>query len=171
LLFNDDFTKALLDRQNDFIGEDWSQLYQWHLWQTGEKSNAGLPEAFVNNCRQAFTRPDTKSSSLQKDVISQLTSLGMNPVEEYETPSGYKLDALIEIDGKKVGVEVNGPSHFIESQPNGPTLLKRRQVETIDKIPLVFVPVWEWIKLGKERETKKKNLLSLLQVSGHSKVG
>jgi hypothetical protein len=161
-LFNDEFPNTLLDRQNDFTDEDLSQLYQWHLWQTGEKSNAGLPEAFVNKCRQAFTSQDTRSSSFQKDVVLELAALNLDPVEEYETPSGYKLDALIEMNGKMVGVEVDGPTHFVERQPNGPTLLKRRQVETIDKIPLVSVPYWEWEKIGKDRGKKQKYLQSLL---------
>jgi hypothetical protein len=87
----------------------------------------------------------------------------MNPLEEYETPSGYKLDALIEINGKMVGVEVDGPFHFINKQPNGRTLLKRRQVETIDKIPLVSVPYWEWDKLYKDRDKKQKYLKALVE--------
>jgi hypothetical protein len=161
-LFNDAFTKALSDRQDCFTDENLSQLYQWHLWQTGEKSNAGLPQAFVNKCRQAFTSQDTRSSSFQKDVVLELAALNLDPVEEYETPSGYKLDALIEMNGKMVGVEVDGPTHFVERQPNGPTLLKRRQVETIDKIPLVSVPYWEWEKIGKDRGKKQKYLQSLL---------
>jgi hypothetical protein len=162
LLFNDAFTKALADFQDEFIVEALCQLYQWHLWQTGEKSNAGLPESLLNKCHHTFSRTDTKSSSLQKDVVLQLTALDMNPVEEYETPSGYKLDALIEIHGKNIGVEVDGPFHFIGRQPNGQTTLKRRQVETIDEIPLVSVPYWEWDKFGKDRDKKQKYLQSLL---------
>eukprot|EP00956_Cyclotella_meneghiniana_P038966 scaffold163480_cov58-Cyclotella_meneghiniana.AAC.1 len=93
---------------------------------------------------------DTRSSSLQKDVVSELTSIGFNLVEEYLTKNGYIIDALVEISGKKVGVEVDEPSHFIRRRPNGWTLLKPRQVESIDRISLVSVPYWEWINLGKD---------------------
>jgi hypothetical protein len=163
LLFNEAFTKALLGRQSNFIDENLRQLYQWHLWQTGEKSNSGLPESFLNKCHQAFIAAETTSSSLQKDVVLELAALGMNPVEEYETPSGYKLDALIEINGKKVGVEVDGRFHFIGRQPNGSTLLKRRQVSNIDKIPLVSVLYWEWNELGKDRDKRRKYLKALFE--------
>jgi hypothetical protein len=53
---------------------------------------------------------------------------------------------LIEIHGKNIGVEVDGPSHFINKQPNGP----------IDKIPLVSVPYWEWDKFGKDRDKETR---------------
>jgi hypothetical protein len=163
LLFNDAFTKALAGFQDEFIVEALSQLYQWHLWQTGEQSNSGLPESFLHKCHQAFIAADTASSSLQKDVVLELAALNLDPLEEYETPSGYKLDALIEINGKKVGVEVDGPSHFINKQPKGSTLLKRRQVITIDEISLVSVPYWEWDKLGKDSDKKRKYLNALFE--------
>jgi hypothetical protein len=48
LLFNDKFTNTLSDRQNDFTDENLWQLYQWHLWQTGEISNTGLSESLLD---------------------------------------------------------------------------------------------------------------------------
>ena len=88
--------------------------------------------------------------------------MGLNPVEEYLTTSGYRLDALIEIGGKKVGIEVDGPSHFIDRRPIGSTVLKHRQVVAIDRIPLVSVPYWEWDKLKKDRNIKQQYLQQLL---------
>ena len=81
------------------------------------------------------------------------------------TQSGYRLDAVVEINGKKVGVEVDGPFHFIGRNPNGSTILKHRQVTTLDDIPVVSVPYWEWDKLGKHgknSDKKEKYLRDLL---------
>eukprot|EP00956_Cyclotella_meneghiniana_P007358 scaffold10020_cov60-Cyclotella_meneghiniana.AAC.1 len=162
-LFNSAFRQELLNRQNEFIGENLSQLYQWHLWQTKENSDDGLPDSLRDKCKQMFSSADTRSSALQKDVVSELTSIGLNPVEEYLTESGYSIDALVEINGKKVGIEVDGPSHFVGRQPKGHTFLKRRQVESIDQISLISVPYWEWNKLGKDRDKKRKYLQSILK--------
>jgi len=74
--------------------------------------------------------------------------------------SGYRIDALVEVNGKTVGIEVDGPSHFIGSSKSAlaRTILKRRQVPAIDRIELVSVPYWEWNKLGKD-EVKKQEYL------------
>jgi hypothetical protein len=61
------------------------------------------------------------------------------------------LNALVKVDGNKVGIEVDGPFHFIGRSVNGNTVLKRRQIKAIDKIPLVSVPYWEWNKLVKDQ--------------------
>jgi hypothetical protein len=53
---------------------------------------------------------------LQDDVVSVLSSIGMLPEEEVLTASGYRLDALVEVNGMKVGIEVDGPSHFINRE-------------------------------------------------------
>eukprot|EP00956_Cyclotella_meneghiniana_P015281 scaffold23234_cov67-Cyclotella_meneghiniana.AAC.1 len=164
-LFSSAFRQELLDRQNNFIDQNLRQLYQWHLWQTKEKSDYGLPDFLCEQCKQTFSSSDTTSSALQKDVVAELKSIGLNPVEEYLTESGYSIDALVEINGTKVGIEVDGPSHFIGRKPNGRTLLKRRQVESIDKISLVSVPYWEWGKLGKDRDKKQKYLQPLLKMT------
>ena len=164
-LFSSAFCQELLDRQNDFIDEHLSQLYQWHLWLTKERSNDALPESLRDRCKHLLLSADTTSSAFQNDVVSELTSIGLNPVEEYLTESGYSIDALVEINGNSVGVEVDGPSHFIGRQPNGATVLKRRQVKSIDRLSLVSVPYWEWNKLRKDRDKKQKYLQSLLKLT------
>ena len=161
--FNDDLKRILLDRSIEFNVEDMVQLYQWHLWQTGEKYNEGLPTFFEDKCRGAFLSMDFTSSSLQKDVLMELDSMGLKPVEEYLTPSGYSLDALIEINGTQIGVEVDGPYHFIGKTLDGSTLLKQRQILSIDKLPLVSLPYWEWNELGTDRDRKQQYLRSLLE--------
>jgi hypothetical protein len=151
LFREDNFAKALLDRKQDFNSLSLCQLHQWHLWQTHEKSNAGLPGVLVECCHSTFANSDNKLSSVQKNVNSELASMGLNPVERYLTSSGYKLDALVQINDTKVGLEVYGPYDFIGRKPIGGTLLKRRQVIAIDKISLVSVSYWEWDELDGDR--------------------
>ena len=40
----------------------------------------------------------------------------------------------MEANGNKIGIEVDGPSHFVGRKPTGSTLLKYRQVNTLDEI-------------------------------------
>jgi hypothetical protein len=58
--------------------------------------------------------------------------------------SGYRLDAYVMANGVNVGVKVDGPSHFTGYLPNGHTILKRRQVPSIDGAVIASVPYWEW---------------------------
>ncbi|KAL7427211.1 hypothetical protein ACHAXM_000743 [Skeletonema potamos] len=67
--------------------------------------------------------------------------------------SGYRMDAIVEVNGngKTIGIEVDGPFHFIGKVPS------------IDGIDLVSVPYWEWNKLGKD-EVKKQVYLLVLEL-------
>jgi hypothetical protein len=89
-----------------------------------------------------------------------LSSIDMPPEEEVLTASGYCLDALVEVNGTKVGIEVDGPSHFINREATGSTLLKRRQVSTLDGICIVSVPYWEWDEFGRDRAKRQEYLRS-----------
>jgi hypothetical protein len=159
------FGKALHDKKQDFNAAHLRQLYQWHLWQTHEKSNAGLPGVLVECCHSTFVNSDNKLSSFQKNVISELAFVGLNSVEKYLTLSGYKLDALVQINDTKIGIEIDGPHDFIGGKPIGGTLLKRRQVMAIDKIPLVIVSRWKWDKLDGDRSRHQQYLQSILKVN------
>ncbi|KAL7425645.1 hypothetical protein ACHAXM_000116 [Skeletonema potamos] len=78
--------------------------------------------------------------------------------------SGYRIDAIVEVNGTTVGIEVDGPSHFTGKggSPTGSTILKRRQVPSIDGIELVSVPYWEWDMLGKNEVKKQAYVRKLL---------
>ncbi len=99
---------------------------------------------------------------MQDDVISELKSVGLEPEEEVLTKSGYRLDAVVGVNGKKIGIEVDGPSHFVGRKPAGSTILKHRQVTKLDEFPIVSVPYWEWNELGKDRSKKRQYLQKLL---------
>jgi len=45
---------------------------------------------------------------------------------------------------------VDGPSHFINREATGSTLLKRIQENNLNDIRIVSVPYWEWNELGKD---------------------
>jgi hypothetical protein len=162
LLFNTDFVATLQAKANDFVPANLSQLHQWQLWQDEIKSGINLPPALREKCRQAFDLRLPQPSRLQDDVVSVLSSIGMSPEEEVLTPTGYRLDAFVKVNGTKVGIEVDGPSHFMNREPTGSTFLKRRQVNNLDDIRIVSVPYWEWNKLGKDRAKKQEYLRSKL---------
>ena len=166
LIFDENFIEELC-KQSQMKTIDYHALrplYQWHLWRVGEKKKPGLPQQLRMNCRKAFfkSNQNTQSSNFQDDVIEQLNSLGLKPVQGYFTRTGYSLDALVKINGKKVGIEVDGPCHFVGRRPNSSTKLKRRLIKANDRFKVVSVPYWEWNRQGKNQIKKKKYLRSLL---------
>jgi hypothetical protein len=163
-LFNDDFISKCIERKDGFEAKELCQLHQWHLWQTKEKSRACLPDELQDRCYNVFISEDPRPSKLQDDVIAQLSSIGLEPKEEVIMDSGYRIDAIVEVNGTTVGIEVDGPSHFTGKggSPTGSTILKRRQVPSIDGIELVSVPYWEWDKLGKNEVKKQAYVRKLL---------
>ncbi|KAL7530256.1 hypothetical protein ACHAXR_003391, partial [Thalassiosira sp. AJA248-18] len=163
-LFDGHFTNVLLEKMNRFNVAECSQLYQWHLWQKEEKGNIGLPQVFQERCYEAFFPDETQVSVLQRGVVAVLHSMGLKPKEEQLTQRGFSLDATVEVNGRKVGVEVDGPSHFIGRKPTGSTALKRRQIANVEGIMLVSVPYWKWDELGQDRRKKQNYLRSLLGV-------
>lgn len=74
--------------------------------------------------------------------------------------SGYRIDALVDVNGKTIGVEVDGRK---SRSPLGRTILKRSQVPAIDEIDLVSVPYWEWNKHGKSQSKKQEYLQKLFR--------
>jgi hypothetical protein len=68
------------------------------------------------------------------------------------------MNALVEANGKKIGIEVDGPSHFVRRKPTGSTFMKHRQLDTLDSNEVISVPYWEWDKLGKDVVKKQQYL-------------
>ncbi|KAK1733169.1 RAP domain-containing protein [Skeletonema marinoi] len=162
-LFNHHFIMMCVEKEDGFKMEGLFQLHQWHLWQSKEKAHPGLPVDLHEACYNEFISEEPTVSKLQEDVVAQLSHIGLEPKEEVLMGSGYRIDALVEVNGKTFGIEVDGPSHFIgrSKPPTGSTILKRRQVPLIDNIELVSVPYWEWDKLGND-EVKKQDYLRVL---------
>ena len=84
---------------------------------------------------------------LQSNVVREIRSQRFHVEEEHRCDAtGYSIDALVTLkNGKRVAVEVDGPSHFVgrSQQPTGATLLKHRQLRYF-KWRLVSVPYFEW---------------------------
>ena len=87
--------------------------------------------------------------ALQDDIISELSSIGFQSEEDVLTKSGYCLDALVDVDEKEIGIEVDDPYHFLGSKATGSTILKHRQVTNLDGIPVVSVPIGSGVNSGR----------------------
>ena len=161
-LFDDEFIRACLDKDDKITSEGLRQLHQWNLWQEELKSSIRLLPSLQEKCNEEFIDDIITPSAFQDDVISQLLSIGLQPEEEVLTKSGYRLDAIVEVNGKKIAIEVDGPTHFLGREPTGSTILKHRQVANLDEIPVVSVPYWKWDKPGKDSGKKQQYLRHLL---------
>jgi len=163
-VFNDAFINVCLAKEDEFRTESLSQLHQWQLWQEESKSDVGLPLSLRNKCYKSFISQRIENSAVQDDVISVLSSIGLRPEVEKLTERGYRLDALVDVNGKKIAVEVDGPFHFVGRKPAGKTILKHRQVSNLEEIRVTSVPYWEWDELGMDSGKKQMYLRLLLDL-------
>ena len=88
---------------------------------------------------------------MHRSVAAALAAVQHGFEEEHLEPrTGYSLD--LALPSTRVGVEVDGPSHFLlpdgrgVRRPNGPTLLKRRLL-TAAGWRVISVPFYEWYGL------------------------
>jgi hypothetical protein len=91
------------------------QLHQWSLWREERGAQwPKLPNSLQRACRDAFTAEKGRPSQLQLNLVREIRSRGFNVEKEHRCKTGYSIDALVTLkDGKKVAVEVDGPSHFV----------------------------------------------------------
>jgi RAP domain/FAST kinase-like protein, subdomain 2 len=137
--------------------EDLHQLHQFPLWCKEQNVENWLPQGLQLRCRQVFVSAEAEPSRLQNDVMESLQTLqGINHVEEeVQTKIGYSLDAAVVFQGNPIGVEADGPFHFVGQlqSPNGATLLKRRQLRAMEGWKLVAIQYWEWNDIDKGNES------------------
>jgi len=164
-VFNNEFINNCLKKEDEFELEALRQLHQWQLWQIENKSGVSLPLPLKTRCYEAFISEDPTPSKLQDDVVSILSLMGLQPKEEVLLKSGYRIDAVVEVNRKQIAIEVDGPSHFIgrNRTRTGSTILKHRQVAALDEMKVVSVPYWEWNKLKEDSEKKQQYLRGLLE--------
>jgi hypothetical protein len=142
------FTMRCAHLETSLSRLDLRQLHQWSLWREERGAQwPGLPHSLRQACCNAFVDEEGQPSELQSDVVRKLRSHGATVEEEHRCEaSGYSIDALATLkDGRRVAVEVDGPSHFLGSshEPTGATLLKRRQLRYFGwHLESVFY--WEW---------------------------
>jgi len=142
------FNALNMVKSDMFSVEALCQLHQWQLWRQEHGSDNGLPNYLRKLCLQTFIEKEGKPSKLQKEVVAALSMLDetTDVQEEVRTASGYSLDAVVTFRGRKVGIEVDGPSHFVgrSRMPTGSTSLKRRQLLALDGVRVLSVPYWAW---------------------------
>jgi len=153
---------------DEFSVENLCQLHQWRLWYESERGcSEGLPgAALLARCGASFRASEAQPSRLQRLVAEMLVAQGASVQEEVVLEEGYSLDLVVHWRGERLAVEVDGPSHFVGREPNGATLLKRRQLKHFGW-RLVSVPYLEWNdqdhrEKSKEREQRAAYLASLL---------
>lgn len=168
-LFDERFARRCEELAYDFSVEDLSQLYQWKLWYVGEKGCCeGLPtKGLLELCHAAFRATDPTPSRTQSEVRAALADLGLRVEEEVRLREGFMIDLVVEWQGKRVALEVDGPWHFYGRRPKGATLFKRRQLVRLHW-PLVSIAYWEWDALhmmqgaAERREAKHAYLIARL---------
>jgi len=154
-LFNSDFIHSCTTNLHKFDAVGLCQLHLWNLWRH-ETRKEGLFTDTAETCKNAFVHlKSIGRSKLQTTVINHLRKLDIDVMEEVQVESGYLLDALLTINGKKIGVEIDGPFHFIGRRLNGVTILKRRLVPNVDNIPIISLPYWELNGLHSDEEWTK----------------
>jgi hypothetical protein len=145
------------------------QLHQWQLWRQEYGSDDDLPVDLQQRCLRAFIEEGGNPSRLQKEVITALSTLDETTEvqEEVRMASGYSVDAVVTFRGQKVGIEVDGPSHFVgrSRMPTGSTSLKRRHLVALEDLRLLSVPYWKWTDASKDerRSYLQRELSSVLE--------
>jgi hypothetical protein len=101
----------------------------------------------------------TIQSNTQKAVLGALARLGIQFRPEAATADGlFVVDAMVELEGAVVAVEVDGPSHYSSNPPFlalGPTLLRRR-ILAPRVCAAVSVPFYEWDELCGRPEAEEE---------------
>ena len=87
----------------------------------------------------------------------------MDSETEVLTAQGYRLDLVLQAGGVTIGVEVEGPHSFVgrSQQPQGKTLLKRRQLQAAGW-RLMSVPFYEWDACGQSLAEQREYLSARL---------
>ena len=156
------FVNACNEKEDSFKEEELRQLHQWQLWQEELESGRELSGSLQDKCYDTFTSEAPQSSALKSDVMKVIKAMGLRLFEKDMTESGYRLDAVIVLGDKEVGLEIDGPDRFIGKKPKSRTILKRRQVHNVDGIRIFSVPYWEWIEMKGNRKKKQHYLQKLL---------
>jgi hypothetical protein len=102
----------------------------------------------LERCRVVFTATEAQPSHMEYQVGKRLAAFRLRPQREVWTEEGYRLDYVVEWRGRRVAIEVDGPSHFVGRELNGATRLKRRQLRTLAGI-WCLSPIGEWNELSR----------------------
>lgn len=147
------------------------QLYQAQTWMDGMYQSVVAPPQLLSRelmaeCQRAFLKgaKSTSTSHFHREVMDVLKLLQVAAVEEYVTQGGLVVDATLRWRGRKVAVEVDGPSHFTSNKPFRPlgtSVAKHRSLE-LKGWRVLVVPWFEWTPLT-DLEARCEYLRSGLQ--------
>ena len=146
-----------------------------------------LPPDFIDGWFKSDDAIQLTSSKLQSSVSRAMNRIGVDHEEEYLVPiQDVKLLALdMALPDRKVGIEVDGPSHFIhnldkwsvdqETKPreghwswtthemNGSTAMKDRLLQK-KGWTIVHIPFWEWDRVQGKTAAEDEYLSSVLSM-------
>jgi len=134
-----------------------------------------LPESLLGQIEAAAAKSNVTDSRSHKEVSSTLKELNIDhkmevsPFESsnvtFNTSTMLNIDIVISNENKKVAIEFNGSSHYIQFDgrdfENGTTKFKRRLLE---KLNFTVVSIhWDDWRRAREANTQKDFLLNLLK--------
>lgn len=160
-LFGPKFIAIVAESFDAFNHQGLCQLHQWSIWRKNIGSDAALPPHIEKRCYDEFRTHRIHRSKLQIEIISELASMGIRFDEESCTKSGFSLDVLVDVNGTKIALEVDGPHHFVGRKLTGNSMLKHRQIAAVDGISVVSLPYWELNSLKTSDEKQKYLRLKL----------
>lgn len=150
-------SEAETESEQLFSERHLSQLYQVVLTLELEFPRLGLTleDDLRTTCYDTWRKEverSKNSSDLEKMVAYHLATTGHTWEVEYSVAE-YSIDFAL--PGKKVALEVDGPSHYTRNggSPLGSTILKRRHLEAAGWA-VVSIPYYEWAELYGEMEQR-----------------
>ena len=140
--------------------------------------NSCLPAPVLEAARASWqaSATDTTASRLQRQVHAALCTMGFDCELEALTEDGlFSVDIMVHVGGRKVGVEVDGPTHFTTNTPYlalGPTQLRRRLLVGRGRCDaVVSVPFFEWDAMdGDDQQQVESYLRAKLQAAAAAEV-
>ncbi|KAG1660814.1 hypothetical protein FOA52_010239 [Chlamydomonas sp. UWO 241] len=172
---DDAFMAALLQQAAimvpSFDDEGLTQLFLCDLWLKDQHSDVAVPAQLAATCKKAWMeeRSNPQPSSVQLEVLAvvrQLPGCAGATSEQATDDRLFSIDIAVQLpDGRRLTVEVDGPSHFLSSPSGrleGAALLRNRLLEA-RCWRVVSVPVMTgWVPHAKQgQQAARDYLLSL----------
>jgi len=170
--------KRVCDGRLQFNDEGLWQLALFYAAAQIEVPNLNLeppPESLLGLIEAAAAKSDVTVSRDHQSVSSTLNELNIDhkmevsPFEgsivNFNTSTMLNIDIVISNENKKVAIEINGPSHYIQFDgrdfENGTTKFKRRLLEKLN-FTVVSIHWDDWRKASEANTTMKDFLRKLL---------
>eukprot|EP00965_Chrysotila_dentata_P052690 1748253-Pleurochrysis_carterae.AAC.2 len=109
---------------------------------------------FPDCCWAAYISKQPQPSRMQCQVEDTVLALGLPFRAQVTTGIGWSIHIVTKWEGAEIGNELNGPTHFLGQDPNGPTMLKRRQLRRLEKRELCSVPYREWNNVSSDAKRR-----------------